>query len=186
MVIKRSKKQELIPKPKKPDKLGKPKEIDNPNKKWLSKAKNLSKKIWLPTDTGYVGGNNISDNTETISFSKINKNISENIIPKTSYKIHDTVISGGNKLVEKLKKNNIKSQQKKENALHNKLVKENPKRIKKIITEKDLTDYVITAKRIKVTPYKESRKTINDAIAASRKIWNCCINEIQKKSRIYL
>lgn len=68
-----------------------------------------------------------------------------------------------------------------ENQLHKKLIKENPDRIKKVITEDDLGEYIITAKRIKVIPVnKESQKTINDAIAISRKLWNKCVTEIQK------
>jgi transposase len=65
--------------------------------------------------------------------------------------------------------------------LHKRLEKTNPSRKKKVITEDDLDKYIITAKCIKVIPTDiNSRKTINDAIAVSRKIWNCCATEIQK------
>jgi transposase len=56
-----------------------------------------------------------------------------------------------------------------------------PNRIKKVISETDLDKYIVTAKCIKVTPlHKDNFRTINDAIAASRKIWNCCVTEIQQ------
>ncbi len=156
-------------------------------KYWLTQCKELSKKLWLPTETGCVGSHGNTSNgclnsTELISSSKINKNIVQNLSSvKTcsqlsTYSPHDTMVLGGNILRESLQKTRMKTLQKQENQLHQKLIKTDPARIKK---EVELDNYITSAKRIKVTPMnKESHKIINDGIAASRKIWNCCVNEI--------
>jgi transposase len=61
------------------------------------------------------------------------------------------------------------------------LLATNPDRIKKDIKEDDMGKFIMTSKRIKVTPHNtESYAKINDALAASRKIWNCCVTAIQK------
>lgn len=74
---------------------------------------------------------------------------------------------------------------KQETKLHNRLVKTDTNRVKKEIVENDLGDYLVTSKRIKIVPVdKVSRRSINDAIAVSRKLWNCCVNEIHKNPTI--
>lgn len=60
---------------------------------------------------------------------------------------------------------------------HSRLSKKDKTRVKPIIT--DVEKYLIKSKGIKVVPLnKNSRKTINDAIAIYRKLWNCCVNEL--------
>jgi transposase len=71
----------------------------------------------------------------------------------------------------------LKQLQKHENATHARLSKKNPDRIKKNITEVD--KFIIKAKCVKVIPLdKNDRHILNDAIAVSRKIWNCCVNYV--------
>jgi transposase len=163
---------------------------ENPTKVWLDQCKDLHTKIWLPSETGCVGlsGNSSIDyfsNTELISSSKIIRNIipTESLpntyLPLSTYSPHDTKVYGGNILLEELKKSKLTILKKKESMLHNKLVEKNPDRIKKEIKREDIGDFIIAAKCIKVTPTAESIRLINDSIAACRKIWNLCCEEVQ-------
>ena len=160
-------------------------------KYWTTQCKDLSKKLWLPTETGCVGlhGNTstgCSNTLELISSSKINKNIAQNLSlaktcsPLSTYSPHDTTVSGGSILLKKLQQTKLKTLKKQESQLHQRLIKQNPDRIKKEILETDVDKYIISSKRIKVRPMDGiSRRTINDGMAVHRKIWNCCVNEIQ-------
>lgn len=165
-------------------------------KYWLSQSKDLSKKLWLPTETGYVGshGNTSTgclNSTELISSSKINRNIlqkpsSAKICSQSSmYSPHDTTVLGGNILLKSLQKAKLKKLNRQETLLHNKLIKKDKDRIKKVIIEDDINNFIVKAKRIQVLPLNNSsRKTINDGIAVHRKIWNCCATEVQKNPEL--
>lgn len=165
-------------------------------KYWLTQCKDLSKKLWLPTETGSVGSHmntsaGCSNSTELISSSKINRNIVQNMSSTkicsqlSTYSPHDTMVLGGNIQINKLKNKLLTKLKQQESTKHTKLKKTDPERIKKVITDDLLTDYSVTSKRIKVTPLNNtSRRTINDGIAISRKIWNCCVTAIQKEPKL--
>lgn len=164
-------------------------------KSWLELSKGLSRKSWLPTETGYVGSHGITSNgclnsTELISSSKINRSIALNPSSamtcslSSTFSPHDTTVSGGNILLEKLKKTKMIKSKKQENMLYARMSKKDESRVKKEIIEEDVSKYIISSKCIKVSPINNySTKTVNDAIAVHRKIWNSCVNEIQKNPK---
>jgi transposase len=79
----------------------------------------------------------------------------------------------------------MKELKKKENALHTKMLKTEPNRIKKEITEEDLGKFIISAKKIKVIPDgRLSTYKLNDALAVTRKLWNKCVTETNKNKDI--
>lgn len=168
-------------------------------KYWLTQCKDLSAKSWLPIETGYVGShtttlNGCSTIMEQISSSKINRNIvQKSSLTKicsqlSTFSPHDTMVSEGNIQLKKLQKNQLTKMRKTEGMLHAKYEKKaennNTKneRVKKEFTLDDVSDkYVISAKRIKAEPLTQyDRRKINDSISAARKVWNCCVNQIQK------
>lgn len=167
-------------------------------KSWLIHSKDLSKKSWLPTETGCVGSHMTTStgclkSSEQISLLKINRNIVQSpslakICSLSSmYSPHDTTVLGGHTQLEKLKKIQIKNLKKQATTENTKILKKDPKskHDKKEITENDLGDYIISAKRMKIIPLNnESKRNINDAIATSRKIWNRCVEEVQKNKDV--
>lgn len=95
------------------------------------------------------------------------------------------MVCGGNTQLEMLKKNKLKTLNTQENKLHQRLIKNDTTRIKKEITDNNINNYIITAKRIKVTPLNNlSRNTINDGIAIGRKLWNKCVTEINLNPKL--
>jgi transposase len=160
-------------------------------KYWLSQCQALSKRLWLPTGTGSVGSHgNISNGclnfTECMSSLKINRIIAQNPSSamtsclSSTFFPRDTMVCAGNIRQEELKQKRINTLQKQENKTHARLVKTNPTRIKKKIT--NVEKFIVKAKCIKALPIKASdRRTINDAIAVTRKLWNCCVNEVHKR-----
>jgi hypothetical protein len=164
-------------------------------KYWLTQCKGLYNKLWLPTKTGCVGLPGITStgcltSTESISSLKIMRNIipkeslTKTCLPLSTYSPHDTTVCGGNILLEELRKSKLTTMRKKESMLHKKLVEKNPDRVKKIFNKEDVKDFIIAAKCIKVTPAVESTRIINDSIAASRKIWNLCCEEVQTNPNV--
>lgn len=149
---------------------------DNPNIVWLSKCKDKSNNIWLPTDTGYVGGGELNKENKTSPLI-INRYYNPN--PSTTESnIHDTEICGGEVLIKELKDIRKNGLQTKVNKLHGKLSKKDETLVKRIVDDSEVTEFAITSKCIKVTPVNfESKHKINDAIAASRKIYNLCVHE---------
>lgn len=159
-------------------------------KSWLMPCKDLSQKLWLPIGTGYVGshGNTsigCSRTTELVSSWKINRNIVQNRSSSmtsclsSTYSHQDTTAYVESTLNQKLKQKRIKTLQRHENMKHVRLVKKDADRVKEVII--DVDKYIIRAKRIRVSPVdNRSRKTLNDAIAVYRKLWNCCVDHMRK------
>lgn len=153
-------------------------QVDSPGY-WLSQCKDISKKLWLPIKTGYVGSQlNTSAGclnfTELISWSKLTKNIAQKHNSKTityTTTFQDTVVYDANIQRDLLKASQLKTKQSHENKTAKRL-KRDP-----IIINNALT--IPKAKLIKVVPIDiNSRRIINDGYAVFRKIWNCCINAV--------
>lgn len=167
---------------------------------WLSQCQAMSKKLWLPTETGSVGlPGNISNGclpfTESVSLLKINKNIHQNPNSEmtsslsSTFSPHDTMLCGGTTHETDLKTKKQALLQKQENQKHGKLKKKILKEAKEdeevTIPEREIVDpvtnnYITISKKIRVVPVDRSdRRKINDVYAVSRKLWNICVHYVQ-------
>ena len=138
------------------------------SKSWISQTKNESQKLWLPTETDYVGSHSNSSNgffskTKSHSWFTIKKwkaldkpNLQKISCPSLTYSTVDSMDQGNTK--KKIKVNPVK-----------KSIKQPPNRIR----------------RIKLFFSPDDKKTVNNWFGCVRKTYNWTLNCIKKKPLQY-
>ena len=156
---------------------------------WTKASGEWSQKLWLPTGTGSVGSpgntsNGCSNVSESISSSKINRILTLKKSSKTTscrssmFSLAGTTVSGGNQELQSCREKYRRSKQKQENLRHARTTKNNQESEKKKIHVDDTDPYLIFSKRFRLLPDRKQARIINDWIAATRKVRNCCQNAI--------
>lgn len=155
---------------------------------WTKQSKEMSKKLWLPTKTGYVGllgtiSTGCSLVSESISSLKIEKNILQNknslttCFPSSMFSLVDTTVTEGTTLLDTMKKTKMKQQQKLENMNNSKYNKKNNTELKpKTVTH--ISKYIPSSRCYKLSITKEQKKIINDWFASVRKVWNVSLHHL--------
>ena len=155
---------------------------------WTKQSTEISKKLWLPTKTGYVGSRGIISNgcfldSESISSLKIEKNILLNrnspkiFFQSSMFSLVDTTVKGGTTLIKEFKDAMRKRKQTQHNMYNAKINKKNGTTNKPQKIEENYP-YIPQSKTIMLNPTSKQRKVINDWIASTRKVWNVSLNHI--------
>ena len=154
---------------------------------WTKQSTEISKKLWLPTKTGYVGSHGTISNgcslvSESISSLMMERNILQNqssqmiSFQSSMYSLVDTTVKGGNILISELKKTiqkKLQSDENKRNAITNK--RNGTSNVAKKIDVP--TNFIPKTRKIQIIPTCKQRRIINDNIASVRKIWNLCVED---------
>ena len=159
-----------------------------------------SRKLWLPTKTGYVGShsnisNGCSVDSESISSLIVRKTIQQKpssqmtLCQSSMFSLVDTMEQGGTILAKKNKESLQKKLQKQENMKAKKYEKKGIPYAKNKICVSEEDKFMMSAQVIQLLPTSKQLKGVNDWIAASRKVFNCGNHEMKtnnKTSEVFL
>jgi putative transposase len=149
---------------------------------WIGSLKTKSKRLWLPTKTGFVGSdgatlNGYSKSLESVSWSTVKKMTLQQTqnSPRISCQSHmfslqGTTVKGGDLLKTEMKRQ-MEISQKKKTFLQ---MKKNED-----YEEKENLNYIPSSKKIQLLPTNKQRRILNDYFASCRKVWNVCLHEIK-------
>ncbi len=155
---------------------------------WKKATAEWSKMLWLPTEIDSIDSlvttlNGYSTYKEPVSWSMMSKitapdqNSLKTSFPSSIFSPANIQASGGNIARETNQKNRQKVLQKRENLLHNRLIKKDPTRITKSVTLPD-NNYLPKCIIVKLNPTIKQKRIINDWIAAYRKTWNLALRDV--------
>ena len=160
---------------------------------WTKSHTELSQKLWLPTETGYVGSHGNTSNgcltdIESVSWStakKIrqlpqNKNSQKTCFQSSMYSLRGTTVNDGNILRQQAQKSRIKTVKNQETKQKAKKTKNNLE-YKDVITDSDtVLNYVPSCSHHILLPSKNQKRIFSDNFAAIRKVWNVSLHYIHK------
>lgn len=164
------------------------------NPYWTPVSKEWCRKLWLPTETGYVGSHlNTSSGclnvVESLSSSKVKRNLALNpslqmtSSKSSTFSLADTTERGGIILHAEQKKNYKKKLQKNFDLYTAKLKKQGVERDRVLLDVPDDAKTMIRAKTIQVLPTSKQKRILNDWFASFRKVWNCTVHDLNHHLR---